>query len=29
MREYISLGNDMLQDFYKSWEERFAKFEDE
>ena len=29
MREYISIGNDMLQDFYKSWEERFAKFEDE
>ena len=29
MREYVSIGNDMLQDFYKAWEERFAKFEDD
>lgn len=29
MGEYVNIGNEMLQDFYKSWESKFNKFEDE
>jgi hypothetical protein len=25
MREYVQIGNEMLQDFYKQWEARFQK----
>ena len=29
MREYVQIGNEMLQDFYKQWEGRFQKLQDE
>jgi len=29
MREYVTIGNEMLQDFYKMWEGKFQKFEDD
>ena len=29
MKEYVTIGNEMLQDFYKSWEAKFQKFEDD
>jgi hypothetical protein len=29
MREYVQIGNEMLQDFYKQWEARFQKLQDE
>jgi hypothetical protein len=29
MREYVTIGNEMLQDFYKQWEGKFQKFEDD
>lgn len=29
MEEYISIGNDQLQDFYHMWEGNFEKFENE
>ena len=29
MREYVTIGNDLLRDFYRSWEDKFAEFEDE
>lgn len=29
MREYVQIGNDMLQDFYRQWESRFQKLQDE
>jgi lantibiotic modifying enzyme len=29
MREYVTIGNDLLRDFYRSWQEKFAEFEDE
>jgi hypothetical protein len=29
MREYVTIGNDLLRDFYRSWENKFADFEDE
>lgn len=29
MREYISIGNDHLRDFYRSWESKFNEFEEE
>jgi hypothetical protein len=29
MKEYVTIGNEMLQDFYKSWEGKFQKFEDD
>ena len=28
MKEDVQIGNEMLQDFYKSWEDKFQKFED-
>jgi hypothetical protein len=29
MGEYVNIGNEMLQDFYKTWQSKFDKFEDE
>ncbi len=29
MKEYVSIGNEMLRDFYKQWEHKFQKFEDD
>lgn len=29
MKEYVTIGNEMLSDFYKSWEAKFEKFEDD
>ena len=29
MREYVTIGNETLQEFYKSWEDRFQTFEDD
>ncbi len=29
MREYVQIGNEMLQDFYKQWETRFQKLQDD
>lgn len=29
MSEYVSIGNDLLRDFYRSWESKFETFEDE
>jgi len=29
MKEYVTIGNEMLQDFYKAWEAKFQKFEDD
>lgn len=29
MREYDQIGQETLKDFYKSWENKFSKFEDE
>lgn len=29
MKEYVTIGNEMLQDFYKQWEAKFERFEHE
>lgn len=29
MREYVQIGEEHMQDFYKGWEERFAIYEEE
>jgi len=29
MREYVTIGEDIMLDFYKSWEERFQQNEGE
>lgn len=29
MKEYVTIGNEMLQDFYKQWESKFEQFEHE
>ena len=29
LREYIDIGDDKLQEFYRDWERKFAEFEDE
>lgn len=29
MKEYVDIGNDLLRDFYRSWEDNFNTFEEE
>ena len=29
MREYVTIGNDLLRDFYRTWEGKFHQFEDD
>jgi hypothetical protein len=29
LREYIEIGDDKLQEFYRDWERNFSEFEDE
>lgn len=29
LREYIEIGDEKLQEFYRDWERKFAEFEDE
>jgi len=29
LREYIDIGDEKLQEFYRDWEKKFADFEDE
>lgn len=29
MREYIEIGDEKMQEFYRDWEKNFAEFEDD